>query len=104
MSTKNSPLPPRLKTPSILAFAIYLFIATVIVLSFQGAGFDASFDLKRTLNSMWIFLSEMFPPNLGRSKQLAEALWVTLQMAIACLLYTSPSPRDKRQNRMPSSA
>ena len=24
--------------------------------------------------------------------------------AIACLLYTSPSPRDKRQSRMPSSA
>ena len=23
---------------------------------------------------------------------------------ISCLLYTSPSPRDKRQSRMPSSA
>ena len=33
----------------------------------------------------------------------------TLQMEIlrldnGCLLYTSPSPRDKRQSRMPSSA
>ena len=27
-----------------------------------------------------------------------------LDAAIACLLYTSPSPRDKRQSRMPSSA
>ena len=26
------------------------------------------------------------------------------QRDIACLLYTSPSPRDKRQSRMPSSA
>ena len=26
------------------------------------------------------------------------------QMFIGCLLYTSPSPRDKRQSRMPSSA
>ena len=25
-------------------------------------------------------------------------------LAIGCLLYTSPSPRDKRQSRMPSSA
>ena len=25
-------------------------------------------------------------------------------LAKACLLYTSPSPRDKRQSRMPSSA
>ena len=28
----------------------------------------------------------------------------TCQTLIACLLYTSPSPRDKRQSRMPSSA
>ena len=26
------------------------------------------------------------------------------QACIVCLLYTSPSPRDKRQSRMPSSA
>ena len=32
-------------------------------------------------------------------KELEEAL-----KAKACLLYTSPSPRDKRQSRMPSSA
>ena len=30
-------------------------------------------------------------------------LW-ELANAKACLLYTSPSPRDKRQSRMPSSA
>ena len=29
---------------------------------------------------------------------------VTPDVAKACLLYTSPSPRDKRQSRMPSSA
>ena len=31
---------------------------------------------------------------------------ITMQQADirACLLYTSPSPRDKRQSRMPSSA
>ena len=27
-----------------------------------------------------------------------------LYYAFSCLLYTSPSPRDKRQSRMPSSA
>ena len=26
------------------------------------------------------------------------------KFTISCLLYTSPSPRDKRQSRMPSSA
>ena len=29
--------------------------------------------------------------------------WETLK-GMVCLLYTSPSPRDKRQSRMPSSA
>ena len=28
----------------------------------------------------------------------------TRMMLLSCLLYTSPSPRDKRQSRMPSSA
>ena len=35
----------------------------------------------------------------------AQANWkVLLDGVISCLLYTSPSPRDKRQSRMPSSA
>ena len=29
---------------------------------------------------------------------------ISLYEGITCLLYTSPSPRDKRQSRMPSSA
>ena len=53
-------------------------------------------------------------------EQLREATWAWVQRAVLtavligsgfvmarfyyCLLYTSPSPRDKRQSRMPSSA
>ena len=37
-----------------------------------------------------------------RDPELGELLLAELQQA--CLLYTSPSPRDKRQSRMPSSA
>ena len=33
-----------------------------------------------------------------------ELLRNFLEFFISCLLYTSPSPRDKRQSRMPSSA
>ena len=41
-----------------------------------------------------------------------EGCWISLKISAAglrlinkvCLLYTSPSPRDKRQSRMPSSA
>ena len=39
----------------------------------------------------------------GCSLSIADIDGNTL-LDIACLLYTSPSPRDKRQSRMPSSA
>ena len=48
---------------------------------------------------------------IGREIQIAVKIGGTdpesnprLRLAITCLLYTSPSPRDKRQSRMPSSA
>ena len=34
-----------------------------------------------------------------KEEPVKDVYWV-----IGCLLYTSPSPRDKRQSRMPSSA
>ena len=40
----------------------------------------------------------------GAGKGLGRACAIALAEAGACLLYTSPSPRDKRQSRMPSSA
>ena len=33
-----------------------------------------------------------------------SSLEADVRRSIICLLYTSPSPRDKRQSRMPSSA
>ena len=39
--------------------------------------------------------------SLKEAKQIAEA---NLTEYYACLLYTSPSPRDRQKSRMPSSA
>ena len=36
--------------------------------------------------------------------KLDDELVAAVAKALLCLLYTSPSPRDKRQSRMPSSA
>ena len=36
--------------------------------------------------------------------QIQQELKDELVLAIACLLYTSPSPRDRTRSRMPSSA
>ena len=41
---------------------------------------------------------------LGGATGVADLIPLTDEMPQPCLLYTSPSPRDKRQSRMPSSA
>ena len=45
-------------------------------------------------------------PDLSESHlaELGISLGHRIKLLKACLLYTSPSPRDKRQSRMPSSA
>ena len=43
---------------------------------------------------------EKFAVDISKSEQWEKVM----SMAGDCLLYTSPSPRDKRQSRMPSSA
>ena len=53
-------------------------------------------------------------PAPGTTREVADGVrWLTMPMGgslthinlyLLCLLYTSPSPRDKRQSRMPSSA
>ena len=41
---------------------------------------------------------------MGEAPKLSSEETVLFIQTMLCLLYTSPSPRDKRQSRMPSSA
>ena len=49
-----------------------------------------------------------FVDNVYADQKLANHTWFGVggnaEVLYICLLYTSPSPRDKRQSRMPSSA
>ena len=42
--------------------------------------------------------------NLNGSQQAIKTFTVSPEQDPACLLYTSPSPRDRQKSRMPSSA
>ena len=42
--------------------------------------------------------------NLADYRKRMDGAVSSLRSEFGCLLYTSPSPRDKRQSRMPSSA
>ena len=95
----------------------------VEVQRFDAPDFDALFDTVKAFDwSQYIPLDGQFPV-IGRSrlsqltsvpavqrtvkKALVESLrsfHKTETLPETCLLYTSPSPRDKRQSRMPSSA
>ena len=45
-----------------------------------------------------------FTGELKRAGRVVAHVVPSPELAVNCLLYTSPSPRDKRQSRMPSSA
>ena len=54
----------------------------------------------------FIFAALFTPLKLSNNKLLNSIgnAYTTVIRGVPCLLYTSPSPRDKRQSRMPSSA
>ena len=51
-----------------------------------------------------IKLASMTTPEPGPDQVRVKVRAMGVNRADICLLYTSPSPRDKRQSRMPSSA
>ena len=68
-------------------------------------------DLVRTTNNKLLYETDELESsginrdkvNTGREKIETEIL-MTLRKDLICLLYTSPSPRDRQKSRMPSSA
>ena len=68
----------------------------------ESGGSERVFDIySRLLRERIIFLGEQVTSETA-NRIVAQLLF--LEAEDPCLLYTSPSPRDKRQSRMPSSA
>ena len=75
----------------------------------QDAGLIALVGVAHAMSHFTqLLLAPLFPWlkdafNVGYA-ELGFVLTVFFVVSCICLLYTSPSPRDKRQSRMPSSA
>ena len=65
----------------------------VVIITGAGRGFSAGADLSER-NSSW----------RGSKDALLRGYKPFFESIISCLLYTSPSPRDRTRSRMPSSA
>ena len=50
------------------------------------------------------FVSVLYSAEITVTGVFLGVILLLTSLIISCLLYTSPSPRDKRQSRMPSSA
>ena len=63
-------------------------------------------DVEEGGETNFVGINKKLKPKRGRG-MIFPPLWMVPHQGkptISCLLYTSPSPRDKRQSRMPSSA
>ena len=71
----------------------------------QIAAIRARFGLDRPLPEQYVrYLADLARGELGDSFKTKRSVREDLSIFLPCLLYTSPSPRDRTRSRMPSSA
>ena len=68
-----------------------------MIVAHRGASDDAPENTLEAFHLAWLQNADAIEGDFRLTKD--EQI-----VCIHCLLYTSPSPRDKRQSRMPSSA
>ena len=89
--------------PGVASLIAFGWLLAQIDSAFAGRAYAAYGGVYIVASVAWMWLAEGERPDrwdlTGGVVCLAGAALILL-----CLLYTSPSPRDKRQSRMPSSA
>ena len=84
---------------------IVSFMTLLMLACSGGASSTAVRDHRLTVGTATMDdFTTISPRILNRSRFVLDRTEDRGAGAIICLLYTSPSPRDKRQSRMPSSA
>ena len=99
-------MPPRREAMALLSRYLLTLLALTTACRYEEATTYRANKMFFTEYYMYASNAGPFPFTGGDSYVLAD-LRAKLSMKgtrANCLLYTSPSPRDKRQSRMPSSA
>ena len=65
---------------------------------------DQAVDTGRCAESQWGIVLDEVVPAVRRDAEADRRVGLVLRDLDGCLLYTSPSPRDRQKSRMPSSA
>ena len=88
----------------LVVVAIIGILAAVGVVAYSGytSGAKKNSLLSRQKLAVKFLMSEFQKCNIGQELYLNNS--TTFDQCISCLLYTSPSPRDRTRSRMPSSA
>ena len=84
-----------------IMFLLSVFVLAQFILSQEITGKD---QVLNRLNSQIDELTSLLALERANKQDLEDSIANLEASLSSCLLYTSPSPRDKRQSRMPSSA
>ena len=74
-----------------------------LVLDYKGLSIKEMSDLRGRLQAS-NSVCKVTKNTLMRRAIDGDSSWANLDSLLTCLLYTSPSPRDRQKSRMPSSA
>ena len=87
------------KIANVLSIVSFLMVASMSGGAYFGYKYVTSEQFKtKVMNQVMKEVQTILPG------QIQKKLPKVTGKSLPCLLYTSPSPRDKRQSRMPSSA
>ena len=106
----RSPQPQRALETRVLLLLLLAYIFNFIdrnIIGVLAVPIREEFDLSDTALSTLGVVFGIFYATIAIPIAWAADRWSRINIiagAVTCLLYTSPSPRDKRQSRMPSSA
>ena len=109
-------IPSMIDNPWAIGALVIFFLSYLAVLFEEQTHLRKSKPVMLGAGLIWVFIAVVAPSYgidkhtlhnavfHGLEEYAALMLFLLAAMTYICLLYTSPSPRDKRQSRMPSSA